>query len=92
MGNIQIARNVERYSIIKLKDGTIGVWERKAKTVIIEWNKYGREISLDTEVEVLKNPCHLAADYLPIAQGKIIPEYHSKEYREYLIGMQEQTG
>lgn len=66
----QLAKNVDRYSIIRLNDGRLAVWERKAMTAITEWNKSGIKLKGDTEVEVVKFPAHLAADYLR-AQNQI---------------------
>lgn len=60
----QLAKHIDRFSIVKLPDGRIGVFERKGLTVITEWNKMAVQVSADIELEVIKNPCHLAADYL----------------------------
>ena len=60
----QRAKYIDRYSIVKMDDGTVGVFERKGLLVISNWGKTGHKVSADTEMEVIKNPCHLASDYL----------------------------
>lgn len=60
----QLAKHIDRLSIVKMDNGTIGVFERKGLLVISNWGKTGHKVTADTELEVIKNPCHLAKDYL----------------------------
>jgi len=60
----QLAKHVERFSIIRLKDGRLAVWERKGMMAITVWGKMAVKLTGDTEVEVVKPLAHLAADYL----------------------------
>lgn len=68
----QKARNIERYSIVRLSDGTIAVWERKGMIAITEWGKKGIKLHGDTELEVLKFPAHLASEFLKSITGQIL--------------------
>lgn len=61
-----LVKHVERYSVIRLSDGRLAVWEKKTHIAITDWGKTGTRLYGDDEVEVVKNPCHLAADYLAV--------------------------
>ena len=56
------AEKVDRFAIIKLTDGRIGMFERKNLSCIIGNTQV--ILKADTDVEVIKYPAQLAMDYL----------------------------
>lgn len=57
------AKDVDRWSIIRLKDGKIAVWERKTMTAITSTGT-SRKLKGDDEVDLVKHASQLAFEYV----------------------------
>jgi hypothetical protein len=61
------AKYIERFSVVKMDNGTIGVFERKLLEVIYindNGEHVGIKVRASDMIEILKYPAQLAFDYL----------------------------
>lgn len=58
------ARDIERFCVVKMDSGVVGVFERRGYKVITDNGKTAHKVTADTELEVLQNPYQMALSYL----------------------------
>lgn len=64
---ISEAKNIDRYSVVKMENGTIGIFERKNLTVLVSENdkfKQSWRVRADEKLEIIMFPVQLAKFYI----------------------------